>query len=260
MFPKIVEIGPFYLPAYGALVALGFLAGLAVTSKLAKRRRLDPEKISNLAIYCAIAGLLGAKLLMFAFDWELYAKDPSRILSLETLQSAGVYQGGFVVAFAFGWWWMKRNGLAVLPTLDLFAPGIALGHAVGRLGCFAAGCCWGAKCDRPWAVTFTKPDANDMTGVPLNVPLHPTQLYESVAELAIFAALWVFANRNPRPGSAMGLYLVLYSAVRFFVEFYRVHLQDLPFGGPWSLTQWIAVAMAAAGLWMMAKAPRHANG
>ena len=160
MFPKIFTVGDFFLPTYGVLVALGFLAGLAVTLRLARRAGIDTEKISNLAVYCALAGLAGAKLMMFAFDFNYYSTHPERIFSLETLLSAGVYYGGFLAALGFAWFYVKREKLPWLPVADAFAPGVALGHTIGRLGCFAAGCCWGTECDRPWAVTFTSSDAH----------------------------------------------------------------------------------------------------
>jgi phosphatidylglycerol:prolipoprotein diacylglycerol transferase len=209
MLPKLIEINSFFLPTYGVIVAIAFLAAIAITTRLARRVGLSPEKITNLAIYCAIAGMVGAKLFMFLFDWKLYAADPSQLFTLSTLQAAGVYQGGFLIAVLTAVLYARRNALPGFLTLDVFAPGVALGHAIGRLGCFAAGCCWGAECDRPWAVTFRNPQANELTGVPLGIPLHPTQLYESAAELVIFGFLLWYFRRIPREGSVIGCYLVL---------------------------------------------------
>ena len=247
MLPKLIDTGGFFLPTYGLLVALGFLAGLTLSIRLAKRAGLDADRVNNLAIYCALAGLLGAKLFMFLFDWEIYLRDPGQIFTMETLQAAGVYQGGFIVAFFAGWWLIQRYGLPVLTTMDCLAPGVALGQAIGRLGCLAAGCCWGGQCDRPWAITFTNVEANRLTGVPLGQPLHPAQIYEAVANLILAVFLYRLFLRQPRPGTVIGLYLVLYSAVRFVIEFFRFHAQSLPFGGPFSNTQWIAIAMALGG-------------
>lgn len=245
MYPKLIEIGDFYLPTYGLLVAAAFLVALAVTTRLARKAGLSEEKVLNLALGCAFAGLLGAKLTMFLFDWEYYSRHPGEVFSIATLQAMGVYQGGIVLAIVVGWWMMRRYGLPVPRTMDVFAPGLALGHGVGRLGCFAAGCCWGIECDRPWAVTFMNLDSNRMVGVPIGVPLHPAQLYEAAAETAIFFVLYRFFQRSPQPGAVFGLYLVLYSAVRFVVEFYRNHEQSLKLG--LSNTQWISLAMLALG-------------
>jgi phosphatidylglycerol:prolipoprotein diacylglycerol transferase len=248
MFPKVFQFGSFFLPAYGVLVALGVLAGLQVSTILAKRRGFNPEKISNLVVLCALAGLAGAKIAMIMFDWEShYSQNLGDIFSVSTLQSAGVFQGGLVLAIAFGWWYMRTHGLPFLETADLLAPGIAIGHGIGRLGCFAAGCCWGGRCDRPWAVTFTNPDAAELTGVPLGVPLHPTQLYEAFAELVIFGLLWKRYGLKLRPGAQIGFYLVMYSLVRFGVEFVRSHAQGLV--GGLSLTQWMSLGFVALGAW-----------
>jgi phosphatidylglycerol:prolipoprotein diacylglycerol transferase len=246
LYPKLIEIGSFYLPTYGVLVALGFLAGLAATIKLARRSGFNAELITNLAVYVALSGMLGAKLLMIAFDWRGYAAQPSRIFSLETLQAAGVFQGGLILALVTAVVYMKQQGLPVLGTSDAFAPGVAIGHAVGRLGCFAAGCCWGVECDLPWAVTFHDPVAYGLTGVPLENGLHPTQLYESVAELALFAGLFSLYKKPHPPGRIIGLYLFLSSVLRFGIEFLRFHQQPLTSG--LSLTQWISLALGLAGL------------
>ncbi len=246
VFPKLFSIGDFFLPSYGALVAAGVLAGLLVSTRLARRRGMDTEKLTNLVLYVVFAGLLGAKLAMFLFDWEYYAQRPGEIFSLATLQAAGVFQGGLALAVVAAWWHLRREKLAFLPVADILAPGLALGHAIGRLGCFAAGCCYGAYCERPWAVRYTNPDAATISGTPLGVPLHPTQLYEAGAELVLFAVLYRMAGRMPRPGTVIGLYLTAYSVVRFLVEFVRHHEQSLQ--GGLSLTQWMSLGFALVGL------------
>jgi phosphatidylglycerol:prolipoprotein diacylglycerol transferase len=253
MFPQLFKFGDFFLPTYGLLVATGFLLGLWVASRLAKRDGADPEEIVNLGVYCALAGIAGAKVLMFAFDWTYYSRNPGEIFSLSTLQAGGVFQGGLVLALAVGLYYMRRKNLPFLATTDAFAPGIALGHAIGRLGCFAAGCCWGIECSRPWAVTFTDPVAERLFGTPLHRPLHPTQLYEAALEAIIFVILYRRFSPVRRPGSVIGLYLVLSSLGRFVVEFLRFHGQGNPFGGPLSVTQWIALILLAAGAWLLTR-------
>lgn len=242
MLPKLIALGNFYLPTYGVLVALGFLAGLTVTVRLARKSGLNRELVTNLAVYVALAGLLGAKLLMIWFDWP-----DVHIFSLAFLQAAGVYQGGLILAVGFAFFYMRRYKLPFLETSDAFAPGIAIGHAIGKLGCFAAGCCWGKESKLPWAVTFHNPDAWALTGVPLETSLHPSQLYEFGAEAILFGFLYWRFSRPHEPGKIIGLYLVLSSAARFLIEFTRFHEQALPFGMPLSITQWIALALAAAG-------------
>jgi phosphatidylglycerol:prolipoprotein diacylglycerol transferase len=257
MFPKLISFGDFFLPTYGFFVALGFLAAMWLALKLARRESLNPELVGNLVVYCALAGLAGAKLLMFVMDFDYYAAHPGSLFSVSTLLSAGVYYGGFLGALAFAYLYIRKNGLPWLKTSDVFAPAVALGHAIGRIGCFAAGCCWGARCDRPWAVTFTDTDAAKITGVPLGIPLHPTQLYEALATLAIAVFLYRASLKPHIPGRILGLYLVLYSTARLWLEFYREHDQALPFGGPLTYTQWIAAALILAGFALLAKSRRR---
>ena len=246
MLPKLVQIGNFYIPTYGVLVALGFLLGLWITVRLARRSGLNPELITNLAVYVALAGLAGAKLLMIWFDWP-----DVQIFSLSFLQAAGVFQGGLVLAVIVAFLYVKRSGLPFLKTADAFAPGIAAGHAIGRLGCFAAGCCWGKETHLPWAVTFHNPQAWALTGVPLETPLHPSQLYEFGTEALLFGFLYWRFQKTHAPGKIIGLYLVISSIARFLIEFTRFHEQALPFGLPLSITQWIAIGVALAGVLLL---------
>lgn len=257
MFPKLFTIDGFFLPTYGVLVTVGFLAGLWITARLARRRGLDPQTAMDLGVYVALAGLAGAKLLMLIYDFDYYRRDWSRVLSFSTLQAGGVFYGGLVAALLTAVWYLRSRRLPLLATADIFAPGIALGHAIGRLGCFAAGCCWGIRCDRPWAVTFRNPDAQELVGVPLGVPLHPTQLYEAAAELAIFGFLYWRFGRPHGAGRIIGLYLVLYPAARFWIEFVRAHEQANPFGWVLSASQWITLGLLGAGFWLLWRSRRR---
>ena len=258
MHPRLFTIGSFYVPTYGVLVALGFLAGLGITLRLAKRVGLSAELLTNLAIYCALAGIAGAKLFMFLFDWQYYWQNPGEIFTLSTLQAAGVFHGGLIAALILAIVYMRRQHLPPLSTMDCFAPGLALGHAIGRVGCFAAGCCWGKVCNLPWAVQFHTDEA---APVPLNVSLHPAQLYETGANLIIFAILYRLFNRSHKAGEIIGWYLVLYSIARFIIEFFRNHEQGLIAG--LSLTQWIALGLLALGAAILVRvrqvqlAPQH---
>jgi phosphatidylglycerol:prolipoprotein diacylglycerol transferase len=245
MHPKLISIGSFYIPTYGVLVALGFLCGLMITMRLAHRVGLSAEKITNLAVYCAIAGIAGAKLFMFLFDLGYYIQNPGQIFTMETLQAAGVFHGGFIVALLVAIFYMRSQKLPAWGTMDVFAPGIVIGQAIGRIGCFMAGCCWGKECHLPWAVEF---HSNFAAPVPLNTPLHPAQLYESGADFLIFGILYRQFKRQHKAGDIIALYLILYSTARFIIEFFREHEQALV--GPFSLTQWIALALLVVGIAM----------
>lgn len=253
MLPKLFTFGDFYLPTYGLLVTLGFIAGLWLSGKLAERRGLSSNAITDLAVSVALAGLLGAKLLMLIYDFDYYRRNPGEIFSMATLQAGGVFYGGLIAALIVAVWFLRKRKLPFLPVADVFAPGIALGHAIGRIGCFAAGCCWGAQCDLPWAVTFRNPEAHKLVGVPLNIPLHPSQIYEAAAETAIFIWLYSRVKRPHRPGHIIGQYLILYPLARFLVEFVRFHEQPNPFGWWFSLGQWITVSLLVVGVWLLVR-------
>jgi len=257
MFPILFHIGRFSLPTYGLLVALAFLTALWMAAKFAKQRGINSEKVVNLGVYCALVGMLGAKLMMIALDPDLRAH-PAEIFSLATLQSAGIFYGGFILALVFAFFYMRAQRLPPLETADIFAPGLAIGHGIGRLGCFAAGCCWGKPTQLPWAVTFRNADAT--TGVPLGVPLHPTQLYEAFAEGIICLILVARLRRPHGEGQIIGLYGLLYGLVRFGVEFLRDHDALNPFGGPFTLEQWISLVVATVGAWLVMRNMRMVSG
>jgi phosphatidylglycerol:prolipoprotein diacylglycerol transferase len=257
MFPELIHTRWLTIPTYGVLVALAFLSALWLAGRLAKQQGLNTEAVTNLGVYCALAALAGAKLMMFLVDIPYYAEHPGEIFSLGTLRAGGVFYGGLIAALLVAFWYMRKTKLPGLKTADVFAPAVALGHGIGRIGCFMAGCCWGIECDRPWAVRFTNPTAFDLVGVPLNRPLHPTQLYESISEFVIFAVLYRMIRQRHTEGAIIATYLVLYSAVRFVVEFYRFHEQGNLWGGPLDTSQWISLALFLLGTAYLMRARRR---
>jgi phosphatidylglycerol:prolipoprotein diacylglycerol transferase len=245
MYPEVFHLS--FLHTYGVLVAAAFLTALWLAGKLAARAGLSVDAVTNLGIYCALAAIVGAKLMMFLVDFSYYKDHPGEILSLSSLQAGGVFYGGLIGALAISWWYMRKTGLPILKTADVFAPAIALGHGIGRLGCFSAGCCWGVECHLPWAVTFTDPAAYDLVGVKLGVSRHPTQLYEAFAEFLIFGVLYWRFGKAHTPGAVISLYLMLYSTARFIVEFFREHQQGNLWGSPLDASQWISIVLFAVG-------------
>src|SRR3954452_10649393 len=178
--PFIGRLGEITVYTYGVLLAAAYLLGLKLAMVRAKSRGLDQTRVLDLGIYIIISALVGAKLLLLITDFRSFVNTPSELLSLA--RSGGVFYGGLILAVLLALWSVRRIGLPLWTTCDVFAPGIALGHVVGRMGCFFAGCCYGKPTDVPWAITFTNPYAAANVGTPLNIPLHPTQLYEAGAE------------------------------------------------------------------------------
>jgi phosphatidylglycerol:prolipoprotein diacylglycerol transferase len=165
---------------------------------------------------------------------------------VEFLRSGGVFYGGLIGAVAALVLLLRKRRIAFWTFVDMAAPAAALGHAIGRVGCFLAGCCWGRECSLPWAVTFTDPAAERNVGVPLNVPLHPTQLYESAGLLALCGLLLALGRR--RPGQVFAVYLGGYALLRFTIEFFRGDPRGSVFGGALSTSQLIALAGFTAAL------------
>jgi phosphatidylglycerol---prolipoprotein diacylglyceryl transferase len=255
MYPEIFHLSFFH--TYGLLVAIAFLAGLWVATSLARRAKLPADAVFNLGFYCALAAMLGAKIMMILVDLPYYREHPGEIFSLSTLQAGGVFYGGLLAALVVAVWYLRKTRLPGLLTADIFAPGIALGHAIGRLGCFSAGCCFGIECHLPWAVTFTDP-ASQVPRELLNVPLHPTQLYESFAEFLIFGILYWRIRKPHAAGAIISLYLMLYSTARFIVEFFRYHEQGNLWGGPLDTSQWLSMLLFLAGASYFALSARRA--
>ena len=248
MHPQLFHIGSFALPTYGFMAALGLTSGLAVIFHLARFRGLDPEQMWNLGGIAVFSGIFGAKLLLLAIDWRDYVAEPGRIFSVATLQSGGVFSGGLVLAILCSWWYVRRHKIPFLSAADVFAPGIALGHVFGRLGCLAAGCCYGRPTTMPWGITFHSPWAAEFSGTPLNQSLHPTQLYESVAEAINFVLLYWLCKRKKFEGQIIGLFMILYGIERFIFEFYRGDEgRGEVLGGLISGTQAIALGMVVSG-------------
>jgi phosphatidylglycerol:prolipoprotein diacylglycerol transferase len=254
VYPVLLRIGPLTLHTYGLLVATGVLLGLWLARRQAVRRGLDPERVWNLGIYMVLAALVGAKLWLVVAEWDYYVEHSREIFSFSTLLSGGVYYGGFLTAIAVAVFYARRFHLRFLPLADVYAAPLALGHAIGRLGCFAAGCCYGKPTSLPWGVTFTNLYAHELVGTPLGIPLHPTQLYESAAEFLVFAILLLLSQRQRFTGQLFATYAVLYGVTRGTIEFFRGDPDRTLFaGGAFSLMQVVSVLLIFLGVWLLVR-------
>jgi phosphatidylglycerol:prolipoprotein diacylglycerol transferase len=248
MHPVLFDFGRVTVYTYGVLLAAAYLLGLQLAMRRAKSRGLDHARVLDLGIYIIISALLGAKLLLLAVDFGTYTANPRELLTL--LRSGGVFYGGLILAVTVALWYIRRVGLPLWTTCDVFAPGIALGHVVGRIGCLFAGCCYGKPTTLPWGITFTDPFAASNVGTPLNVALHPTQLYEAGAEALILGLLLATESRGRRyPGRTFWWYMLLYAISRYVIEMFR--------GDPrgtvliFSTSQFISVLLAPMAVVML---------
>lgn len=229
MYPVFVSIpipgflqgllGPvFSIHTYGVMVALGFFFAISAVTSEARRKNLDADAIVNLLFGLILWGIVGSRLLFVALEWKSYVDRPLAILNIR--EGGLVFQGGLVCAGLYGVVSILRQKLPFWKTVDAVIVGVPLGHAFGRLGCTAAGCCFGKPTDLPWAITFTDPG---VAGAPLNLPLHPVQLYESLGNLIIFVVLLLLARRGKfrSDGQVLASYLLAYPILRYVTELFR---------------------------------------
>lgn len=261
MYPELFRIGNFPINTYGVFLAIAFLCAILIAVRLARRDGLPAEKIYDLCLWMLLAGLVGSKILML-FTEPDYRDNPALFLSLDFLRSGGVWYGGLLGAVLAGYFLMKRYKLPWWKTADACAPGIAIGNFFGRQGCFAAGCCWGQPTTLPWGVQFTEL-GHQITGVPIDAHLHPTQLYESFGMLLVFLFLFWLHKRKRFDGQVILAYALFYSAIRFAIEFVR----DDPRGDVFGLTsltglstsQLISLVIGIWALILLIRRRRRAN-
>ena len=260
MYPELFSIGPITVYSYGVLLAVSYLLGLWLAMRRARAWGLDANRVLDLGIYIIIAALVGAKLLLLVVDFDQFRSSPADLLSLA--RSGGVFYGGLILAIVVAFWYIAKHRMPFWTTCDVFAPGIALGHVTGRLGCLAAGCCYGKPTDLPWSIVFTNPQANANVGTPLGIPLHPTQIYEAGAELLILIVLLVMERRGRGfAGRTFWGYMLLYAISRFAIEFFRGDPRgNVPlFGWDATTSQFISLILAplsvAMLLWLRKASP-----
>lgn len=265
MHPILFSIGDIHVATYGVLVATAYLTGILwLKSQIPDMPGMNEDKFWILIYALFFGAIMGGKLLYVAVEWHEFMT--GQLSFFGDFRFGFVFFGGLLGAMVMGvlaTWWIKVD---YLPTADYFGVALPMGHWIGRLGCLAAGCCYGRPTDVPWAVRLGGSPASSTPVALWGVPLHPTQLYESAADLAIALFLWKVVlpktkKRQIRPGTVFLLYVLLYSVVRFINEFYRGDDRGWSYGGLW-VSQWVAIVcvlgagavLAARGL----RAPRRA--
>lgn len=248
MHPILFEIGGFPVYTYGVLLAAAYLLGLQFALVRARARGLDANRVMDLGIWIIISALIGAKLLLLIVDFDTFRRSPGELMTL--MRSGGVFYGGLIAAVIVAIWYLRRHRLPVWSVSDAFAPGIALGHVIGRLGCLFAGCCFGRATDVPWGITFTNEYARQNVGTPLNIALHPTQLYEAGAELIILILMLVFERKGrPFAGRTFWGYMLMYGISRFIIEMYRGDARGMV--GAFSTSQFVSIILVPLSIIML---------
>lgn len=241
MHPILFHIGSLEVRSYGVMIVLGFALAVWWSMRAGPRYRVEAEQVLDFVLLTALAGVLGARLVYVLLDWGSFAREPLRALYFWEggLSFHGaVIGGGLAVALL-----ARRKGIPFLRLADVLAPGVALAYAIGRIGCFLGGCCYGVPTDLPWACSFQDPFQPHVH----TPPSHPTQIYASLSNLLIFALL-ARMQKPPHPeGKVFWAYLALYGVYRFIVEFWRVGATSTVLALGLSDAQWVSLLMVSLG-------------
>jgi phosphatidylglycerol:prolipoprotein diacylglycerol transferase len=239
-------LGPIPIRMYGLMIGIGFLISMYLASRQARKEGLDPDRILDMGVYLLLAAIVGSRILYVLTNLQEFSRNP---LDAFAIWKGGlVFYGGLLAAVPTGIWYVRKHRLPVWKTADIMAPYIALGHGFGRLGCFFAGCCFGAPCSGSLCITFSDPHSL----APLGVALVPTQLLESGGEFLIFGMLLLVRRARKFDGQVFWFYPLFYAVLRFIIEFYRGDVvRGLYFGGIISTSQIIAIGMVFLSLFML---------
>jgi len=272
--PIFIRLGPLDIHSYGVLVAIGFIVGLAVAGRRARSEGIPAEQISDLGMWLIIAGMLGGKLFHIIFFWDDFIAG-WHADGVRSLREGFVFYGGFFLATVVAVVYARRKRLPLAKLLDIFSPSVALGHAFGRMRCFFNGCCYGKVCSDGFPLGVRFPAIFDATGRPIgsapfldhlqhklvkisasaSLPVHPTEIYEALGNLAIFGGLSLFYRHKRFDGQVWWLYVLGYGALRLGVEFFRGDYYTFYFG-VLTIGQIVAITMiavASLALWLSPK-------
>ena len=255
MYPVLFQFGNFELRSYGVIFALSLFIGVWLSTKEAERKGLDAKFIQDFALYALLGGIIGARIYFILFSEPAYfLAHPWEILAIwhGGIGVIGSLLGGSLVAI----WYCRGTGISFWKLGDILVPGIALAQTVGQLACLLNGDSYGRPTDLPWAITYTDPRSL----APLNIPLHPIEIYEMAAYFLVFLVVWNVRKKYQADVFALLANLSAYGLARFFVEFFRGQPAIFAWGIP--AAQVFAVAMmltALAGFLLLHKAPRFAR-
>jgi len=242
MYPILSKIGPFVIHSYGLMVALAYIVAIAISLYFAKKEDIHPETIFDLALWLIVSGIIGARFFYVIGQWDIYRANPIEILMI---QNGGlVILGGFLFNLAAVYYFAKLKNINLLKLFDVIAPGAAIGIAIGRVGCFLNGCCFGLPTNMPWGINF--PFGALAHSYYPHEHIHPTQLYSVLLMLLVFLLVtFVIYPRKKFDGQVFYWWLILYSIYRFAVEFFRYSPMHWLYLTP---SQWVVIGLFGYGL------------
>lgn len=242
MFPNLFSIGPLTLHTYGLFVALGFTAAILVTLRTGRKEGVKPQTVMDMGFLMILWGIIGSRAMYAILNFSYYSSHPLDLLKI--WEGGLVFSGGIIAVAAALGWYMWRRHMSFWRTADLWAPAVALGQGIGRIGCLMAGCCYGRPTDMPWGIVFTRPESL----APLNMSLHPTQIYASLSGFIIFGVLTFLRARRKFEGQILLWFLILHSTSRLLVERFRADDRGLIPGTQMTGTQMLALIILMASV------------
>ncbi|GMO53173.1 MAG: prolipoprotein diacylglyceryl transferase [Candidatus Endomicrobiellum trichonymphae] len=249
MHPILFTFGNFTIHTYGFSVATAFATAifyLSYSIKKSKEKIISQDDLYSLVMYIMVFSVAGARLFFVFTDLNEFILYPLGIFKI--WQGGLVYYGGFIASIIFAITYAKRKKIHLLKLGDFFAPALALGHALGRIGCFFAGCCYGKESSLPWAVAFINEHSLAVRGK----PLHPTQLYEAFANLLLFVFLYFYSKKGHKSGVSFAVYITGYAVLRFIIEFFRGDYRGVRYFD-FSVSQIISVFLFTAGVFIICR-------
>lgn len=245
MHPVLFEFGGLTVHTYGFFVALGVLAGIFLARQESIRLGMDADRVVDVCFYIVIAAIVGSRLFYVFTNIKFFIASPVEIFKI--WNGGLVFYGGFIGAIMVMIVFIKRYRLDLGKFCDVGAVSLPLGHFLGRIGCFFAGCCYGKTCDLPWDIVFQHPDSL----APLNIALHPTQIYSSISNLIIFLFLFFYRTRKSFDGQLFWIYVIFYGINRSIIELFRGDYRGGDIFGLLSISQTIGIMSVVIAVIML---------
>jgi phosphatidylglycerol:prolipoprotein diacylglycerol transferase len=243
MFPDLISIGPVTIHTYGPFVAIGVVGGLMITVKIGKSEGIGSQQILDMGLGIILSSIIGSRVMFVLMNFSHYRHMPLDILKI--WQGGLVFSGGIIAVVLTIGWYIYRHHLSLWKITDLWTPAVAIGQAIGRIGCFMAGCCYGKPTDLKWGVVFTNPQS---IAQPLNVPLHPTQIYSSISGFIVFVIVLLLHSKKRFEGQVFLWFLIFHSTVRLAIERFRGDDRGMLLSSGMSVTQLITTLILIASV------------
>ncbi len=242
MFPDLFSIGPLIIHTYGLFMAAGFFVGIIVTLKIGKLEEIAPQQVMDMGFIIILSAIVGSRLLYVLVNITYYSHEPVEIFKI--WRGGLVFSGGIIGVIIAMFRYSDRRNLPLWKIGDLWAPAAAVGQAIGRIGCFMAGCCYGKPTDLKWGVVFTHPNSL----APTNISLHPTQIYSSILGFIIFFILLIIHSKKKFEGQVLLWFLILHSTARLAIERFRGDDRGMLLNSNMSITQFVTIFILIASV------------